>query len=139
MHCTGYWSGMPFAPPRANVRLTIAVVAAVLVAAALVLVLRGGGHPGLPLPGAGHSARPGDPFAYLTSRQADFEARSVAGSAHVLFTKSPGGVIATAARVAAWRPLIDSATAGTGIDPNILEGIVFLESAGRPGVIAGTD
>jgi Transglycosylase SLT domain len=52
---------------------------------------------------------------------------------------SPGGAIATAARVAAFRPLIDRATAGTGIDPNMLEALVFVESAGRPQVIAGTD
>src|SRR5207302_4551255 len=52
---------------------------------------------------------------------------------------SPGGVLATAARVASLRSLIDSATAGTGIGPDTLEGIVFLESAGRPNVIAGTD
>jgi len=54
----------------------------------------------------------------------------------VLFTKSPGGALATAARVASFRPLIDRVSAGTGIDPNFLEGIVFLESAGRPDVIA---
>src|SRR5205085_3294644 len=35
--------------------------------------------------------------------------------------------------------LIDAATAGTEIDPDLLEGIVFVESAGRPDVIAGTD
>jgi Transglycosylase SLT domain len=123
-----------------RVRLTLALAAAILLVAALVALLRGGGgHPGLPLPGIGKPARSGDPFAYVAARQADFEARAVAGSAQVLFTKSPGGVIATAARVAAFRPLIDSVAAGTGIDPNILEGIVFLESAGRPDVIAGTD
>ena len=48
-------------------------------------------------------------------------------------------VIKKAARVAAFRKRIDAATAGSGIDPNVLEGIVFLESAGRPNVIAGTD
>jgi hypothetical protein len=41
--------------------------------------------------------------------------------------------------VAAWRPIIDAAVAGTGIDPDVLEGIVFVESAGRPDVIAGAD
>ena len=105
----------------------------------IVLLSGGGGHPGLPLPGIGKPARAGDPFAYIPSREADFEARAVAGSENVLFSKSPGGAMATAARVAAYRPLIDSAAAGTGIDPNILEGIVFVESAGRPDVIAGTD
>ena len=56
----------------------------------------------------------------------------------MLFTKSPGGVIATAARVAVFRPLIDAAARGSGVDPNLLEGIVFVESAGRPYVVAGT-
>ncbi len=57
----------------------------------------------------------------------------------MLFAKSPGGAFATAARVAAFRTQIDAATAGTNVDPNVLEAIVFLESAGRPNVIAGTD
>ena len=48
-------------------------------------------------------------------------------------------VVATAARVAAYRPLIDAATKGTSIDPNLLEGIVFLESAGYPDALAGPD
>ena len=47
----------------------------------------------------------------------EFEARATAGSAYVLFTKSPGGVIATAARVAAFRPMIDAAANGTGVAP----------------------
>jgi Transglycosylase SLT domain len=129
--------------PRRRVRrarLTVALAAVILVIAALVALLgSGGGHPGLPLPGIGRPARPGDPFAYIPSREADFQARAVTGSENVLFSKSPGGAMATAARVAAFRPLIDSAAAGTGIDPNLLEGIVFVESAGRPDVIAGTD
>src|SRR5262249_25411251 len=75
----------------------------------------------------------------VSSRQGDFEARAVAGSAHVLFTKSPGGVLATAARVAALRPQINAATAGTGVDPNMVEALVFVESAGRNNVIAGND
>jgi hypothetical protein len=57
----------------------------------------------------------------------------------VLFTKSPGGVLATAARVSAFRAQIERAAAGSGIDPDLLEGIVFLESAGRPDAIAGPD
>jgi Transglycosylase SLT domain len=95
--------------------------------------------PAIPLPGIGQSARAGDPFAYIPSRQPDFVARATAGSGYVLLTKSPGGVIATAARVAADRGLIDQVTAGSGIDPNIVEAIVFVESAGRPNVIAGSD
>ncbi|MGH2890988.1 MAG: hypothetical protein ACRDNJ_15320, partial [Solirubrobacteraceae bacterium] len=84
-------------------------------------------------------AGPGDPFAYSSAREADFVARATAGNAHVLFAKSPGGAIATAARVAAWRPEIDRAVAGSGIPASVLEGLVFVESAGRPDAIAGSD
>ena len=123
-------------------RLAIAgVVLVALIAAAIVLATSGGksAPPPLPLPGIGQPAKPGDPFAYVPSRESDFVARAIAGSDHVLFTKSPGGALATAARVAAFRPLIDQATAGTNIDPSILEALVFVESAGRPNVIAGLD
>ncbi len=98
-----------------------------------------GSQPALPLPGIGRPARTGDPFAYVASRARDFETRAVAGSAQVVFLKSPGGVLATAARVAAFRPLVERAAAGSGIDPNVLEAIVFLESAGRPDALAGSD
>lgn len=120
-------------------RLAAGVIAALTALLVLVLTLSGGSSPPLPLPGIGRPARPGDPFAYIASRQTDFEARAVAGSVHVVFAKSPGGVLATAARVAAWRPLINRVAAGSGIDPNVLEAIVFLESAGYPNAIAGTD
>jgi Family of unknown function (DUF5715)/Transglycosylase SLT domain len=56
-----------------------------------------------------------------------------------LFTSSPGGVVATAARVAQWRPLIVRATRKSHFGPNIVEGLVFIESSGRPDVIAGSD
>ncbi len=122
-----------------RMRLLALGAALVLVIAVLVAALGGGGKPRLPLPGIGRPAASGDPFAYDASHQAEFVARARAGTAQVVFTKSPGGAVATAARVAGYRRLIDQATAGTGIDPNLLEGIVFLESAGRPDVIAGTD
>jgi hypothetical protein len=113
--------------------------AAVMVLVIVLVNRSGSGPPRLPLPGIGQPARSGDPFAYIPSRQADFVARATAGSAHVLFTKSPGGAVATAARVAALRPLIDRAASGTPIDPNLLEALVFVESAGRPDAIAGGD
>jgi hypothetical protein len=124
---------------RRRGRLTLAGAVVVLMVAVAIAATRGSGPAALPLPGIGRPARAGDPFAYISSRESDFIARATAGSAHVLFTKSPGGVLATAARVARWRGLIDAATAGTNIDPNVLEGIVFVESAGRPDVIAGSD
>jgi hypothetical protein len=123
----------------ARARLGLAGSAIVLTLAVLFAALNSSGPPPLPLPGLGRPAPPGDPFAYRSSRQGAFEARASAGEAYVLFLKSPGGVPATAARVAAYRPLIQAATAGTGIDPNVLEGIVFLESAGNPDALAGSD
>jgi hypothetical protein len=138
---------MAYAPARVNRRAALvrrrrvgaAVAGVTLAIVVIVAATTGGGRPRLPLPGVGRPAKAGDPFAYVSSRQADFEARATTGSAHVLFTKSPGGVLATAARVAALRPLVNAATAGTGVDPNMLEALMFVESAGRNNVIAGTD
>jgi hypothetical protein len=123
----------------ARSRLAVAGSAIILVIAIAVAALHSSGPPPLPLPGLGKPAPPGDPFAYQASREANFVARASAGEANVVFQKSPGGVLATAARVAAYRPLIDAATKGTSVSPNVLEGIVFLESAGDPNALAGPD
>jgi hypothetical protein len=124
-------------------RLAIAGGALALAIVVLIAVLRSSGGrpapPPLPLPGIGQPAKPGDPFAYVSSRESDFVGRAIAGSDHVLFVKSPGGALATAARVAGFRPLIDRAVAGTGLDPSLIEALVFVESAGRPDVIVGGD
>src|SRR5205807_7039755 len=85
----------------ARVRLAVAAAALILALAVLVVALGGGGPPRLPLPGIGRPARAGDPFAYVASHSGDFTARAIAGNSHVLFVKSPDGVLATARRVAA--------------------------------------
>ncbi len=77
-----------------------------------------------------------DPFSYEPDKRTDFEARAAAGNAHVLYALSPDGVLATAARVAEFRPAIDAAADEAGIDPDLLEGLVFLESAGRQDIVA---
>jgi hypothetical protein len=120
-------------------RIAAAAVAG-LVIVVLVLLLGGGRHriPGAPPGGVAVEAHSTDPFSYATSRAVQFTERAAAGNANVLFTKSPGGALGTAERVARWRPMIDAAVKGTAIDPSLLEGLVFVESAGRPGVIAGT-
>jgi hypothetical protein len=120
-------------------RLALAFGVLAVLVAALVSALGGAGLPAVPRSGPGRSVRAGNPFGYSPAHASQFVARATAGSAHVLFAKSPDGVIATAARVAAYRPLVDQVTAGTGIDPNLLEGLVFVESAGRPQIIAGSD
>ena len=87
-------------------------------------------------PGRGPGA---DPLAYQSNDEATLQGRAAAGLSHVLYAKSPGGVVATAARVARFRPLIDAAAARYGADPDMLEAMVFLESAGRPEAQAGPD
>jgi Transglycosylase SLT domain len=78
-----------------------------------------------------------DPFAYEPGRDQEFVDRATAGNSHVLFAKSPGGVLATARRVERWRPQIEAAAGDT--DPDLLEAIVFLESAGNPSARASND
>ncbi len=80
-----------------------------------------------------------DPWAYNAGRRADFEARAAAGHSHVVYEKSPGGIVATAARVARYRDDVERAADEAGVDPDLIEGIVLLESAGRPDAQASTD
>jgi soluble lytic murein transglycosylase-like protein len=80
-----------------------------------------------------------DPLAFAAGRTAELERSAAEGLSQVIYTKSPGGVLAAAARTASFRPLVERATAGTGIDPDVVEAIVMLESAGRPDAIAGGD
>jgi hypothetical protein len=120
-------------------RLVVAASALVLLIAAAVAATRSGSPAPAPLPGTGQVPRGGDPFAYDPAHEAQFVERATAGTGQALFTKSPGGAVATAIRVARYRAQIDAACKGTSVDPNLLEGIVFVESAGRPDVIAGSD
>jgi len=80
-----------------------------------------------------------DPLTFDAKRTGAYERAAAFGLSHVLFTKSPGGVLASAERTARFRPLVEAAVAGSGIDADTVEAIVFLESAGRPEVIAGGD
>jgi soluble lytic murein transglycosylase-like protein len=118
-------------------RRRLAVLIAVALAAGLlasIALTRDDGHHDAP----GAAVAVPDPLApYDPARRADLERRAAAGLAHVLYAKSPGGASASAARTAHWRPLVDAVAARHGLDPATLEGIVFLESAGRPDARAG--
>ncbi|WCB91443.1 hypothetical protein DSM104299_00114 [Baekduia alba] len=109
--------------------------------AVLVLLGRGGESQGPRrlAPGAGATDTTRDPFAYDAGRQADFETAAAAGLSHVLYAKSPGGAVATAQRVQNLRPLVEDVARRAHQDPDTLEAIVFLESAGRPDVAASDD
>lgn len=124
-------------------RLFVVTAVVLIGAAALLAVLLGGRGttPLPPLPPAGTAGppAPAGALSYRPTAMQAFIARATAGEAHVLYAKTPGGAVATAARVAAFRPLIDQVTSGTGIDANAVEGLVFLESAGYSQAIAGGD
>jgi hypothetical protein len=114
----------------------------VVVAGAIIVVLGRSGEPPGPrvlAPGRGTTDTTRDPFAYDADRRAEFEARAAAGLSHVLYAKSPGGVLATAQRVQRLRPAIENVAARAHQDADTLEAIVFLESAGRPDVAASDD
>jgi Family of unknown function (DUF5715)/Transglycosylase SLT domain len=80
-----------------------------------------------------------DPFAYEESREEEFVARATAGHSHVLYEKSPDGVLATAERVERWRDQIEEQANVADVDPDLLEAMVFLESAGYPDARASDD
>ena len=72
-----------------------------------------------------------DPLAYTEGREDEFAAAAARGHAHVIYAKSPGGARASAARVAQYRSLVEAAAETAGVEPDTLEGLVLLESAGR--------
>jgi len=76
------------------------------------------------------------PLAYQDGFATDFLARGSRGMAHIVYALSPGGVERSVARTTRWREEVERAAAGSGVDPNDLESMVFLESAGRPTVMA---
>jgi soluble lytic murein transglycosylase-like protein len=125
--------------------ILLAALVLVLVAAVAALSRRDSGlsgHlPSVPTPPGATSDRERtplpDPFAYDPARRREFEQRAAAGTAHVLYARSPGGAQASALRTARWRPQIEAAAKQAGVDPNRLEALVFLESAGRPDAMAG--
>ncbi len=80
-----------------------------------------------------------DALSYDDSQAEDLERAAALGLSHALYAKSPGGVFATAERTESFRPLVEEAVADSGFDADLVEAIVFLESGGRPEVIAGND
>jgi soluble lytic murein transglycosylase-like protein len=88
--------------------------------------------------GASATARSAsDPLDWSPPRREQFEGRAAIGTSHVLYAKSPGGVTASARRTARWRPEVEAAARRHGVHPDTLEAVIFLESAGRPDVMAG--
>src|SRR3954468_8920057 len=124
-------------------RRRLAVVGVVAVAAAVLAVVllarRGPDVPRTLTPGAGNTETTVDPIAWDADRKGELERRAAAGLAHVLYAKSPGGAVVSAARTATWRPLIDRVAKRAHLDPAMLEAIVMLEGAGIPDAEASND
>src|ERR687885_2839935 len=96
----------------------LGVVAVATVALAAVLLARGGAHvPRTLAPGAGNTETTVDPIAWDPDRSAELERRAAAGLAHVIYAKSPGGVVVSAARTATWRPLVNRVAKRAHLDP----------------------
>lgn len=124
---------------RASLRRALFALLAVAVTSAALLVLAdrlSDNDPPRLSPGTGIAAGESDdvvdPLAWSEGREDELVAAAQRGFAHPLYALVPGGAIASAERTARYRPLIDEAADGTDIDPDDLEALVYLESAGRP-------
>ena len=80
----------------------------------------------------GEALRSSTRSATTPERREEFEARAAAGNAHVLYALSPGGAVATAERVARCARRSRRPRRRPTSTPDLLEALVFLESAGRP-------
>ena len=120
-------------------RVVALLVVVVLAAHGATILLDSRGEPRL-APGSGQA--PGqdsgrvDPLAYTPARESELVAAAARGHAHVIYAKSPDGARASAERTARYRALVEAAAATARIDPDTLEAIVLLESAGRPDAVA---
>ena len=112
-------------------RTGLAVLAVLLLVAVALGLVRRDAERRTPVPTVPGGALP-DPFAWAPGRDGELAGRAAAGTAHVLYVRSPGGVLASAARTARWRPLVERAARAAGVSADRLEALVFLESAGRP-------
>ncbi|HSI81575.1 MAG TPA: transglycosylase SLT domain-containing protein [Solirubrobacterales bacterium] len=124
---------------------TLLIVLAAAALAGIVIGLGFGDRQGLGLEAAEVAAdanalpsSDADPLAWDPDRREELEARAANGHSHVIYAKSPEGVVASVERTLRWRDRIEAAAERHGVDPDTLEAIVFLESAGRPEVMAGT-
>jgi hypothetical protein len=123
-----------------RIAIALFLVAALVVGGTLVLRDHGPDDPPAPAtlsPGAGLPAS--DPLAWTPARTDDDVARATQGNAHVLYAKTADGLATGVRRTASWRADIERACKGTDVEPDTLEAIVLLESAGRPEAQASDD
>ena len=125
--------------PRRLILLAALILVLVAVGAALRhedSVLPGGVQ-GVPTPPGAKSDRERtplpDPFAYDPDRRQEFEQRAAAGTAHILYARSPGGALASAQRTARWRPQIEAAAKQRRRRPQPARGARLPRERGPPG------
>ena len=117
---------------------SVAVAGAVTAVAVFLLRQEKTAEPAITLQLPVQIAHP-DPLEFEPGRTKEYEQAAAFGLSHVLFEKSPGGAVGAARRTARFRAMVDKATSGTDIDPDLVEAIIMLESGGRQDVIAGDD
>lgn len=132
--------------PRARPGRAVLLAGAVLVAVVAILAASGDrdGAPAPLVPPRVEVDEDSDvagfePIGFGTTDEEELLDRGRRGYEHVLYEKSPGGVEATAARVHRFAGLIEAAAERHGVSAETLGALVFLESAGRPEVMAGDD
>jgi Family of unknown function (DUF5715)/Transglycosylase SLT domain len=138
------WQGACVAGSTVHTRRRLAaMVLLTLLGAALVVALDHHGGRQRPQNALGPSVIGGvaaaHPFNYVPEQRAAYERDAALGLSHVLFAKSPGGVVASARRTAHWRPMVDRVARAHHLDADTLEAIIMLESAGRPDARASAD
>ncbi len=114
-------------------RVLVLLVVVVLTVVAVVVLFEGETSRSPLVPG---TSVDNDPLAYTEGREDTFAAAAARGHAHVIYAKSPGGARASAERVAQYRPLVEAAAETADIEPDTLEALVLLESAGRADAVA---
>ncbi|MDQ3723205.1 MAG: DUF5715 family protein [Actinomycetota bacterium] len=114
-------------------RVLVLLLVVVLSVVAVVVLFPGETSNPRLVPGTGAD---NDPLAYTPGREDAFAADAARGHAHVIYAKSPGGARASAERVARYRPLVETAATAAEVEPETLEALVLLESAGRPDAAA---
>jgi hypothetical protein len=137
------WQGAGVGRSTVHTRRRLAAMALLtLLGAALIVALdrRGDERPQSALgPGVVGGVATAKPFTYVPARRAAYERGAALGLSHVLYAKSPGGVVASARRTAHWRPIVDRVAGRHRLDASMLEAIVMLESAGRADARASDD
>jgi hypothetical protein len=120
-------------------RLTLLVLLAAAIVAGAALVLRDDADPRPAVPSATAGLPDTDPLAWTPERSDEYAERAADGLAHPLYTLTADGVALAAERTTALREPLERAAGEHGVDPDTLEAVVFLESAGRPEAQASDD